>query len=127
MSTNVRDRLRAALPAALKQRDAELVAVLRATLAALDNAEAVPNQDRDRGSLALEAIPVGVGTQEVARRQLSDEDMQRLVRAEISERRDAARVYEQAGQHGQARRLRQAADLLTEAAGLPRESDPPGR
>ena len=125
MSTNVRERLRTALPAALKQRDSELVAVLRATLAALDNAEAVPHRQRDRGSLALEAIPLGVGTQEVTRRALSDEDMDRLVRGEISDRREAARVYEQAGEHGRARRLRQEADLLTEAAGLPREPGPP--
>jgi len=125
MPMNVRERLRTALPAALKRRDSELVAVLRATLAALDNAEAVPHQEHDRGSRAPETIPVGAGTHEVARRELSDEDMDRLVRAEISERRDAARVYEQAGQHGQARRLRHEADLLTEAAELPREPGSP--
>jgi uncharacterized protein YqeY len=37
----VRDRLRAALPAALKARDSVAVAALRSALAAIDNAEAV--------------------------------------------------------------------------------------
>ena len=122
MPTDLRTRLRAALSAAVKQRDAALVTVLRTTLAALDNAEAVPLGEHDPGSLALEATPVGVGAREVARRALSDEEVERLVRAEIRERRDAARIYEQAGRHEHARRLRQEADALTTAVGLPGES-----
>jgi uncharacterized protein YqeY len=122
---NMRERLRTALPGAMKQRDAGLVAVLRATLAALDNAEAVPPQEHDHGSLALEATPVGVGVREVARRDLSDEEVERLVRAEIDERRTAARVYEQAGEHEHARRLRHEADTLAAVADLPHASDAP--
>jgi uncharacterized protein len=108
----VRERLRAALPGAPKQRDRALVAVLRATLAALDNAEPVAPTD-DQESL---------GVREVAHRELSDEDMELLVRAEIDERQTAARVYEQAGEHEHARRLRQEADTLTAVAGLGRAS-----
>ena len=115
----MRDRLRAALSAALEQRDAPLVAVLRATLAALDNAEAVPIQDHDHGSLALEQTPTGVGAREATRRELSDEDIERLVRAEMDERQSAARVYERAGQHERARRLRHEADRLAAVTGLP--------
>jgi uncharacterized protein YqeY len=48
--------------------------------------------------------------------------VERLVRAEISERQNAATVYEQADQHEHARRLRQEADVLAAAAGLPGES-----
>ncbi|WP_209306508.1 hypothetical protein [Blastococcus sp. CT_GayMR19] len=125
MSMNVRERLRTALPAALKQRDAALVAVLRATLAALDNAEAVPLPEHGHGSLALEETPVGVGVREMARRDLSDEDVKRLVRDEIDERRRAARVYEQAGEHERARRLRHEADTLAAVAGLPHAPDLP--
>ncbi|WP_216870330.1 hypothetical protein [Modestobacter excelsi] len=124
MSINVRERLRTALPGALKQRDGALVAVLRATLAALDNAEAVAPTD-DRESLALEETPVGVGVWEVARRELSDEDIELVVRAEIDERQTAARVYEQAGEHEHARRLRHEADTLTAVAGLPHASHTP--
>jgi hypothetical protein len=65
----------------------------------------------------------------MARRDLSDEDVERLVRAEIDERRRAARVYEQAGEHERARRLRHEADTLAAVAGLPHASDgsPDGR
>ena len=115
----MRDRLRTALSAALKQRDAPLVAVLRATLAALDNAEAVPIQDYDHGSLALEQTPTGVGAREATRRELSDEDIERLVCDEMDERQSAAWVYEQAGQHERARRLRHEADRLAVVTGLP--------
>lgn len=119
VTETVRDRLRAALPAALKQRDAPRVSVLRATLAALDNAEAVPAGDHDHGSLALEATPVGVGAREVPRRDLSDEQVEQLVRAEIDERLTAARFYAQAGEHERARRLGSEADALAAVADLP--------
>jgi uncharacterized protein len=124
VSSNVRERLRTALLGALKQRDRALVAVLRATLAALDNAEAVAPAD-DREGLALQETPVGVGVREVVRRELSDEEMELLVRAEIEERQSAARVYEQAGEHEHARRLRLEADTLTAVAGLPHATDTP--
>jgi uncharacterized protein YqeY len=94
------------------------VAVLRTTLAALDNAEAVPADEYDVGTLALEATPVGVGAREAARRQLSEEDVERVVRAEIGDRLAAAEVYDDAGRHEHARRLREEADVLASAAGL---------
>ena len=118
VSLNVRDRLRTALSAALQQRDVPLVAVLRATLAALDNAEAVPIQDHDYGSLALEQTPIGVGARAATRRELSDEDVERLIRAEMDERQSAARIHERAGQHERARRLRHEADRLAAVTGL---------
>jgi uncharacterized protein YqeY len=124
VSSNVRERLRIALLGALKQRDRALVTVLRATLAALDNAEAVAPAD-DREGLALQETPVGVGVRDVVRRELSDEDMELLVRAEIDDRQTAARVYEQAGEHERARRLRLEADTLTAVAGLPHATDTP--
>jgi uncharacterized protein len=119
----VRERLRAALPAAMRQRDTALVALLRQTLAALDNAEAVPDAGSDPGSLALEATPVGVGAREVARRELSDDDAARVVRAEIGERKEAAAVYERASRTEDARRLREQADALAGIAGLGADPD----
>ena len=100
----------------MKQRDLALVSALRATLAALDNAEAPPAEDH--GSLALEATPVGVGAREVARSELTEEDQERLVRAEIQERRTAAEIYEQGGQPERAQRLRAEADALAAVAAL---------
>jgi uncharacterized protein len=120
----VRERLRAALPAAMKRRDAALVGLLRETLAARENAEAVPGAGDDPGSLALEASPVGAGAREVARRELSEDDVVRLVRGEISERQVAAAVYEQAGRPEQAQQLREQAGTLAELAGL--EGSPGG-
>jgi len=121
-SMTMRERLRSALPAALKQRDAALVTALRATLAALDNAEAVPFEEHGDRSLALEQTPVGIGAQEVARRKLSKEEVERRVRKEIDERETAARAYDQAGEQGRARRLRHEAKVLAAVAGLPEQS-----
>lgn len=118
MPTDLRERLRSELSRALVQRDRALVSTLRATLAALDNAEAVAPDGGGPGSLALEASPVGVGAREVARRDLSDDDIARVVRAEIAERRAAARVYEQAGRHEHAQRLGHEADTLAALTGL---------
>jgi uncharacterized protein YqeY len=114
--STVRERLRAALPAAMKERDLALVSALRATLAALDNAEALPAEEH--GSLALEQTPVGVGAREAARQELSGADEERLVRAEIDERRTAAQIYEQGGQPERALRLRQEVDALAAVAGF---------
>jgi uncharacterized protein len=48
----LRGRLRGALPAAMKARDAAAVAALRSALAAIDNAEAVePAPGRRRGTV----------------------------------------------------------------------------
>jgi uncharacterized protein YqeY len=96
----------------MKQRDTSLVSALRATLAALDNAEAAPTADAAPGSLAIEQSPVGVGAREVARHELSDDEVERLIRAEIDERRMAADVYESAGEPERARQLRHEAAAL---------------
>jgi uncharacterized protein YqeY len=119
MSMTMRERLRSALPAALKQRDATLVTALRATLAALDNAEAVPFEEHGSRGLALEQIPVGIGAREVARRELSEEVVERRVRDEIDERETAARAYDRAGERERARRLRHEGKVLAAVAGLP--------
>ena len=112
--SSLRERLQAALPTAMKQRDTALVSALRATLAALDNAGAVPTDDV--GSLALELSPVGVGARELARRELSDDEVERLVRTEIDERRTAAQIYESAGESERAGQLHHEADALAAVA-----------
>lgn len=62
----VRDRLRAALTTAMKARDRQTTALLRATLAAVDNAEAVGIGAQRAG--AVEAASIGPGSAEVPRR-----------------------------------------------------------
>jgi uncharacterized protein YqeY len=110
VSETLRERLKAALPTAMKQRDAVLLPALRSTLAALDNAEAVPVTDS--GPAALEHTPLGVGVREAERRPLSEDDVRRLVHAEIAERESAARDLEHAGHLAPAERLRAEAAAL---------------
>ncbi|MEC3914988.1 hypothetical protein [Nocardia sp. CDC160] len=110
-NTPLRERLRAALPTAMKARDRAAVAALRSALAAIDNAEAVDGSDVRAG--AIETSPVGLGTAEVARRHLTESDITALVRTEIDDRLTAAKEYE--SRPGGADR---AATLRAEAAAL---------
>lgn len=115
----VRDRLRAALPPAIKARDTVAVAALRSALAAIDNAEAVtvdaaPSVAADPN---VAGSMVGLGAGEADRRVLSEADIIRLIRIEAEERRSAARDYERAGRHDRAARLLAEAAVL--AAHLP--------
>ncbi|MFI0938252.1 hypothetical protein [Streptomyces sp. NPDC021020] len=102
----LQQRLRAALPAAMRARDKATLALLRSTLAAIENAEAVELPDAPGVSLAIEQTPVGAGAAEVARRELTDADVERIVRAELAEREAAAEAYDRAGQPAQAEQLR---------------------
>jgi uncharacterized protein YqeY len=110
--SSLRERLRTALPAAMKDRDRTAMAALRAALAAIDNAEAVAPEDGAHGSLAIEAVPIGAGATEVARRALSDQEVEEIVRTEVDERETAAVDYERAGYPDRAEQLRDEARTL---------------
>ncbi|XVV13351.1 hypothetical protein ACQP2X_03040 [Actinoplanes sp. CA-131856] len=110
--TPLRQKLREALPAAMKARDRAAVAALRATLAAIDNAEAVSAEGGTPKSLAIETLP-GVGATEVARRVLTEEDVRRIVRAEADDREQAAAEYAGLGRPERAEQLRAEAGALT--------------
>ncbi|MEU2928092.1 hypothetical protein ABZ636_24045 [Streptomyces sp. NPDC007251] len=104
----------------MRARDKAAVSALRATLAALDNAEAVVVDEAELRGVALEHSPVGVGVTEAARRELSERSVADVVRAEAAERLEvAARLTAPA----QADR---AAQLRAEAAVLLRFLDDPG-
>ena len=109
MSAGLRERLRAALPTAMKSRDRTAIAVLRTVLSTLDNAEAVGGEV---GGQAIEQVAIGVGTTEAERRVLSEEEVAALVQQEVTERMSAAAAYERRGQ------VERAAQLRTEAAYL---------
>ena len=108
----LRQRLRAALPVAMKARDRAATAALRATLAAIDNAEAVAPDDAAAGSLAIEQVPIGAGATEVARRTLTEDAVEAIVRGELAERETAADAYERAGRTDRAELLRSEARAL---------------
>jgi uncharacterized protein YqeY len=111
-SGQLRQRLRDALPAALKARDRVAVAALRSALAAIGNAEAIDATPAPPGALAIERSAVGVGAADAARRVLSDSQVEDIVRAEIAEREAAARQYDTAGSAERAARLRAEAATL---------------
>ncbi len=110
---SLRQRLRDALVAAMKERDRVAVTALRSTLAAIDNAEAVDTSAVASGSLAIESSPVGVGAAEVERRLLSDEDIVQIVRSEVADREAAAIDYDRAGRSERARALRAEVQVLS--------------
>lgn len=108
----LRARLRQALPEAMRARDKAAVSALRATLAALDNAEAVPVGEAEARGLAIEQSPVGAGTTEAARRELSERRVAEIVRAEATERLDVAAQLTAPAHADRVVRLREEAAVL---------------
>ncbi len=86
----VRELLRTELTRAMRARDRAAVSVCRTTLAALDNAEAVPI-DVVPPAGAVEASAIGLGAAEAERAALTPAQERALVAAEIAERESAAR------------------------------------
>lgn len=114
-----KDVLRAGIRAAMVAKDKAVLAVLRETLAAIENAEAPPATsalaaDASEGPFA--ASVAGLGAGDIARLELSPEQVAALMAREIKERRDAAAEYLKLGQKEQAELLSAQADKLTELA-----------
>lgn len=104
----------------MRARDKVAVSVLRATLAVLDNAEAVPVGEAGLRGVAIEQAPVGVGVTEAARCELSERRVVEVVRAEADERLEVAAQLSAPAHADRAARLR------AEAAVLMRFLDGPG-
>ena len=94
------------LKEAMKARDSSRVAVLRATLGALANAEAVEPLG---GFISLTAA---AGTTEVARRDLSDAEVSSVIEREQAELLAAADEREALGLHEDAAELRAQASII---------------
>lgn len=90
------DRLKGDLAAALRDRDRETAGVLRVLIAAVDNAGAVA---------AGPALGVE-GSAEAPRRQVSEEEVQAILRGEAEELRDAIAGYIAHGREDAAEPLR---------------------
>ena len=108
----VRDRLRAALRQALKDRDRDAVSGLRSAIAAIDNAEAVEAGSLETAAGVIAGARTGLGAAEARRRVLSAVEVAALVRAEVDERMAAADGYAAVGQAEPAERLRAEAAAL---------------
>jgi uncharacterized protein YqeY len=105
-------RLRTALGTALRERNAAALGALRSTLAALENATAVPSDSPPPvGDEHVAGSVAGLGAAEVPRRELTEPEAAAIVRAEIAERTAAAEQY---GRSPAAERLRAEAALLTD-------------
>jgi uncharacterized protein YqeY len=109
----VRERLTSALRAAMKARDPATVSVLRSTLAAIENAEAVEDDGRPVVEDARIAGSVGrLGSGEARRAVVDEQAARAIVAHEARERRAAAEEYERLGRTDEAARLRDEADLI---------------
>lgn len=105
--------LRARLKEGLRRQDPASVAVIRSTLAAIDNAEAPDLKDAPAAqSLVIAGAVIGLGAGEVARRRLSPAEVTAIVEREEREHRDAAATYDSLGRASDAQTLRGQADLL---------------
>ncbi|MBB5960543.1 hypothetical protein FHS29_007171 [Saccharothrix tamanrassetensis] len=111
MRTNLRDDLKAAL----KARDRVAITALRSALAAIDNAEAVPDGHSSgdvTGSEHVAGAASGLGAAEAERRHLTEADLRSIVEHEVQERTAAAKEYAQLGRTDLAERLRAEAEVL---------------
>ena len=93
-----RERLGAALKAAMKARDQVTVAVARSLLSALDNRSAVP--------LADHPASIFVASAETARHDPTQAEIAQVFDAEAAEREAAAADYDRRGLSAEAARLR---------------------
>jgi len=110
-------RLTASLRDAMRARDSVAVAVLRSVLGEVGNAEAVPVDERSvprvpvDGSLIAGSVS-GAGAGDVARRELTDDDVAAIVRAEAADRRRSAEEYRSFGRDAEATSLDAEASVL---------------
>jgi hypothetical protein len=101
-----RTTLSAQLRAAMKERNVERVSLLRQTLSALDQAEAVPpGPDEVATDGPFAQSRPGVGTTEAPRRVLSAEDVDRVLRAEVTEALEASTRLSAIGRMAEAEQL----------------------
>lgn len=106
----MRERMKSELTRAMKARDMHRVSVLRTTLAALENAEAVHD---------VTAQPAGLYSTEVERRELSDSDVREVVWREQCELLAAAEEMRALRQDAAAAELLAKAQVLNEFLATP--------
>jgi uncharacterized protein YqeY len=98
----------------MKSRDADAVTALRTAIAAIDNGEAVDRPEREAATASehFAGANVGVGSTEVARRNLTIDDVHAILQAQMTERLVEADRYDQLGRREAAARLRREASAL---------------
>jgi len=100
----------------MQERDSLAVQALRAALGAIDNAEAIPTPPSNTATAPTDGRIAGArhgaGAGEAPRKDLSEEDVSAIVRAEVDDLRSNAEEYDGLGQAEWAARLRAQAELL---------------
>ncbi len=104
----MKERLRADLKAAMRDKQPAQVRVLRQLIAALDNAEAVPVESAPKWV----RLQPGDPRSETARLELDEAAVARLLAAEAEARRTAAAEYRQGGRDGEADALDAEIELI---------------
>jgi GNAT superfamily N-acetyltransferase/uncharacterized protein YqeY len=115
----LRDRVQSALTAAVAARDRLAVAALRSALAAIANAEALPvatttaaaDPDEAAGMHVAGSV-AGLRATEAPRREMGEDEVAAVLRAEVAEHDSAAEQYDRHGQQGAADRLRAQSRVL---------------
>lgn len=105
----LKDRLRSDLKEAMKERRSDDARLLRTLIAAVDNAEAVPV---DLSGPAQAARALGDPSGEVARLELDEAALDRILTAEVDARLAAAEDYARHGRDDEAARLRTEAATI---------------
>jgi uncharacterized protein YqeY len=105
----IKSRLRADLGSAMGAKDAVRVRALRATIAAIDDAQAVPVNDQH---LRYVVRAFGDRSAEVPRLGLTAEDVTRVLTYEAAARSSAAAEMERLHQTGRARELHEEAAII---------------
>jgi uncharacterized protein YqeY len=102
----LKNRLRADLKTAMRERNQAEVSVIRTLIAAIDNAEAVSTDGLEERLKLREAVG------EVARRELDAAALDAVLARESETRLLAAEDYERHGRSDDATRLREEAELI---------------
>jgi uncharacterized protein YqeY len=104
LAPSLRQRLKADLLQAMKARQGDVAATLRATLAEIDNAEAV--------EVDTFIVPMSGRSKDVPRKLLTEAEIRAIVQREADQIEAALAEYEAVGQVEKADELRAAGELL---------------
>lgn len=102
--SSLRERLESDLKTAMRERDRTRVSILRTTMSALSNAEAVDS--------STSRPQQGVYAAEVARRELTDDEILAVLERERAELLASVGEYAAGGQHDAAAELRSKVAVL---------------
>jgi uncharacterized protein len=103
----MKQKLQTSMTAALRAKDAVRTAAFRSALAAIASAEAMESIGGARPVL-------GMGAREMPKRDLTEDQMEEIVRREVVDREAAAADHESRGRGDEARGLRDEAAVLQE-------------